>query len=340
MRFLFYDTDGTLKLTDRFFGDDIPHYAILSHTWGPDAEEFTFKNIVEGTGTSKSGYQKIEFCGEQARQDGLRYFWVDTCCIDASNHVELSEAINSMYQWYANASKCYVYLQDVAPPNDHDPDTWEEEFRKSRWFTRGWTLQELLAPASVEFFTMYGRKIGTKMTLQHRICAITGIPVQALQGVALSTFSIAERISWQDHRNTKLKEDAAYSLLGICGVYMPLIYGEGKNNAFKRLWREVDAASQGTLQMFAPKRHDKDDIDSVSGSVPDNDLSTTFNFFDVYDIEHFVAREAELLNIHNHLTGKSNRRIVVLHGLGELARLSLLLRTRNATEKATHRSSG
>jgi hypothetical protein len=247
MRFLVSGSDGTFHLTERFFGDDVPQYAILSHTWGLNTEEVTFKDIVEGTGAYKPGYQKLKFCANQARQDGLRYFWIDTCCIDVSSSVELSEAINSMYQWYANASKCYVYLRDVTLSGDRGTDTWKEEFRKSRWFTRGWTLQELLAPTSVEFFSVHGQKFGTKATLQRQICDITGIPTQALQGAALSTFSVAERISWQNHRKTKLREDAAYSLLGICGVYMPLIYGEGRDNAFQRLRREVDTVSQGTF---------------------------------------------------------------------------------------------
>src|SRR4051794_31465518 len=92
--------------------NNIPAYAILSHTWGGDDQEVTFKDVTNGTGQSKAGYQKIRFCGEQAARDGLRYFWIDTCCIDKSNHSELTEAINSMFRWYRESARCYVYLSD------------------------------------------------------------------------------------------------------------------------------------------------------------------------------------------------------------------------------------
>ncbi|KAH8742535.1 heterokaryon incompatibility protein-domain-containing protein [Diaporthe sp. PMI_573] len=119
-------------------------YAILSHTWGDDDEEVTFKDFTDGSGNTKAGYRKICFCGEQAARDGLRHFWVDTCCIDKSNSTELQEAINSMFRWYWDAAKCYVYLSDVST-NVHNQvelslQLWESDFRKSRWFTRGWTL--------------------------------------------------------------------------------------------------------------------------------------------------------------------------------------------------------
>src|ERR1700710_1137417 len=112
MRLLYYNDDGNFSLAT-FFADKIPKkYAILSHTW--EAEEVTFEDLHNGTGIWKAGYQKIRFCGEQARRDGLQYFWVDTCCIDKSNAVELQEAINSMFRWYQNAVLCYVYLSDVS----------------------------------------------------------------------------------------------------------------------------------------------------------------------------------------------------------------------------------
>jgi hypothetical protein len=161
MRLLQHKDAGQLSPTKDFVGDNIPEYAILSHTWGADFEEVTLKDLTDGTGTDKAGYNKIRFCGEQARRDGLQYFWVDTCCIDKSNNTELSEAINSMFRWYRNATKCYVYLSDVSikkrkASSQLSEFTWESAFRASRWFTRGWTLQELLAPSSVEFFPKKG----------------------------------------------------------------------------------------------------------------------------------------------------------------------------------------
>ena len=175
---------------------------------------------------------------------------VNTDCIDKSNNNELSEAINSIYRWYQRAVKCYVYLLDVLQPaldadDEFNQRPWESDFRKSRWFTRGWTLQELLAPASVEFFSKEGEKIGNKKSLERHIREITRIPVKALQGSPLSSFSITERISWQENRETTRKEDKAYSLLGICDVHMPLIYGEGRENAFKRLRKEINEALKG-----------------------------------------------------------------------------------------------
>jgi hypothetical protein len=159
MRLLLRNETGKFTLSKEFIGiDQIPPYAILSHTWGQDNEEVTFEDIKNCTGEDKPGYEKIWFCGEQARQDGLLYFWVDTCCIDKRNDAEVSRSINSMFRWYRNARRCYVYLSDVSSPpvdtnNECNPRPWESDFRKSRWFTRGWTLQELLAPASIEFFS-------------------------------------------------------------------------------------------------------------------------------------------------------------------------------------------
>ena len=136
MRLLQYNSDGDFSLTE-FFESDIPKYAILSHRWG--AEEITFKDLIDGTSKSKAGYNKLRFCGEQAKRNGLQYFWVDTCCIDKSNSTELQEAIISMFRWYRNAIKCYVYLPDVSRPRT-DPaiasiKAWESTFRKSEWFT-------------------------------------------------------------------------------------------------------------------------------------------------------------------------------------------------------------
>ena len=246
MRLLEFKNHGELSLTE-FIGDNIPRYAILSHTWGPDDEELTFKDLAEGTGKSKAGYSKIRFCGEQAASDGLQYFWVDTCCIDKSSSAELSEAINSMFYWYRNAAKCYVYLFDVSAQglNANDQFSWELAFQESKWFTRGWTLQELIAPASVEFFSIEGKRLGDKKSLEQQVHEITKIPSKALQGSPLSDFTVSDRMSWAENRETKRKEDKAYSLMGIFGIYMPLLYGEGRENAFIRLQEKIDKRSKG-----------------------------------------------------------------------------------------------
>ncbi|KAA8627042.1 multiple ankyrin repeats single kh domain protein [Pyrenophora tritici-repentis] len=247
MRLLYTTSDEKLRWTEDLIGEKIPPYAILSHTW-KEEQEVTFAdlkdldNAVDINTQSKEGYQKLRFCAQQAKRDGLEHFWVDTCCIDKANNTELSEAINSMFRWYQNARRCYVFLSDVE--NHALEGDGESAFRKSRWFNRGWTLQELLAPKSVEFFSKEGERLGDKETLKQTIHEITGIPIGALSGSKLSEFDVAERFSWAENRQTTREEDGAYCLLGIFGIYMSLIYGEGKDNAIKRLQRKVQEASE------------------------------------------------------------------------------------------------
>ena len=153
-----------------------------------------------------------------------------------------------MFRWYSNAAKCYVYLADVSRPaldTDVGRLSWESSFRKSRWFTRGWTLQELVAPALVEFFSKEGEYLGSKRSLERHVNEVTRIPIKGLRGSSLYNFSISERMLWAEDRDTTRKEDKAYTLLGIFDVHMPLIYGEGSENAFKRLREEIDKASEG-----------------------------------------------------------------------------------------------
>ena len=229
--------DGQLDLTKDHYRD-IPSYAILSHTWGDDEDELSFKDVTDGTGKNKVGFRKIQFCGRQAARDGLKHFWVDTCCIDKANSTEFAEAINSMYRWYQRADRCYVYLSDVSTKGQ-PPSGWEQDFQESRWFKRGWTLQELIAPPSVEFFSSDGQRLGDKKSLEQQLHEVTGIPIQLFRGAALSEFSVDERTLWAKYRQTKREEDQAYCLLGIFNVHMLPIYGEGRENAFRRLQKEI-----------------------------------------------------------------------------------------------------
>jgi len=245
MRLLKRDRDGQFCLTEFPVGVSIPSYAILSHTWGPLSGEVTFQDLVDRTGKDKAGYDKIRFCADQAQRHGLVYFWIDTCCIDRTNNAELAEAINSMFRWYRGAARCYVYLPDVSATSCEQSDwpsspPWESAFRASRWFTRGWTLQELLAPASVEFFARGGTLLGSKMSLQQQIHEITGIAVRALRGDPLPGFGVEERFKWAESRQTTREEDWAYSLLGIFSVFISPIYGEGKAHAVRRLKKEIN----------------------------------------------------------------------------------------------------
>ena len=252
MRLLERNSAGQLSLAENPIGNnDIPKYAILSHTWG--AEEVIFRDLIDGTGKSKAGYDKIRFCAQQAADDGLQYFWIDTCCIDKSSSAELQEAINSMFRWYQNAARCYVYLSDVSVYTQDGQSRhvdWESAFRNSRWFTRGWTLQELLAPRAVEFYSRDHVLLGDKVSLKQQIQEITGVAIKALQGRCLSEFSIEERFLWGEKRETTREEDAAYCLLGIFNIYLPLIYGEGQPNAMRRLRKEIkESANTGTPSM-------------------------------------------------------------------------------------------
>jgi hypothetical protein len=244
MRLLKRDDDGELSLI-QFVGEEIPEYAILSHTWGADDDEATFEDLMNGTGKDKPGYAKIRLCAEQADLDGLKYSWVDTCCIAKSSSRELEEAINSMYTWYSEAKVCYAYLSDVESSTGDGSEELLEACRndfpkESRWFTRGWTLQELLAPKRVIFFDSSWRKIGEKMTCCNAISSITGINKAFL----LDPSKISEELYstvmfWAAKRQTSRPEDIAYCLMGIFGVHMSLYYGEGEPEAFRRLQLEL-----------------------------------------------------------------------------------------------------
>ncbi|KZZ90271.1 Ankyrin repeat-containing domain protein [Moelleriella libera RCEF 2490] len=243
MRLLARSASGGFQLTDDLRDEQVPRYAILSHTWG--SEEVSFQDLTNHTGENKRGYDKIRFCADQAAIDKISYFWVHTCCIDKRSHTELSEAIISMFRWYQNATKCYVYLADVSIRNNLEAankPAWEVSFHNSRWFTRGWTLQELLAPAAVEFFSREGIPFGDKNSLKDEIYHITKIPLAALQGTALSRFGFRDRLAWAINRRTTREEDEAYSLLGIFEVQMTPRYGEGKKRAFDRLRGRIKKA--------------------------------------------------------------------------------------------------
>jgi hypothetical protein len=281
MRLLERLPNGDIYLTERFLSDLIPPYAILSHTWGDSSQEVTFEDMVGNSGPGKAGYKKIEFCADQAANDGFKHIWVDSCCIKKSDDSELSESLRSMYRWYYRAEKCYVYLSDVSTKkrkrrDDSTQSTWEQSFGKSRWFTRGWTLQELLAPSLVEFFSEDGKRLGDKRSLEGQIHEITGIPISALRGSALSQFATDQKFNWAKNRQTTREEDQAYSLFGIFGVSMPVMYGEGREDADRRLRKEIDGSMKSTelkdkdclrdLHVTDP-RDDKTRIEQTKGGL-------------------------------------------------------------------------
>ena len=243
----------TLRL-EEFFGT-IPEYAILSHTWG--REEVTFEEFSQGQGTTKPGYDKITAACRKARNHGIDYCWVDTCCIAKSSSAELSEAINSMFNWYKQAKTCYVFLFDLDSAdvntdgtNDDTAMSITARLARCRWYTRGWCLQELIAPKELRFYDRNWKYIGTKSSLTQSIFDITGIDHDVLEDSSrLFVAPIARRMSWASKRETTRVEDMAYSLLGIFDVNMPMLYGEGKK-AFIRLQEEIIKKSND-LSIFA-----------------------------------------------------------------------------------------
>lgn len=267
------------KLDFRVFGDEeLPLFAILSHTWGD--EEVSYQELkflsrltafppllkskvnhdmqmalvaaleaaagldFSGTGretiSSRAGYKKITQTARLAKQMGLDWVWIDTCCIDKSSSAELQEAINSMYRWYQLAHHCIVYLDDALTENDppsREPN-FERMLRDSKWITRGWTLQELIAPSTVVFYDSAWSPIGEKHDNLASIRRVTGIPESVLATGDLSYASVAQKMAWAANRRTSRVEDRAYSLLGIFGVHLPMLYGE-RENAFHRLQEEI-----------------------------------------------------------------------------------------------------
>ncbi|OLN97215.1 Vegetative incompatibility protein HET-E-1-like protein 3 [Colletotrichum chlorophyti] len=220
---------STSDLTRHSFPDnDIPPYSILSHTWG--SEEVSHQQMlnIKDEVRSLEGYEKISACAEISRAMGYDYTWVDTCCIDKTSSAELSEAINSMFAWYQNSGVCLVYLEDF------HWDGMSYVTRKHRWFTRGWTLQELIAPRHVEFYSASWTRFGDKRTDWRGLHRLTSIDPTVLRTGHTEGMSVAEKMRWAAHRTTTRIEDMAYCLLGIFGVNLPLIYGEGEK-AFQRL---------------------------------------------------------------------------------------------------------
>ena len=285
--------DGLFRWVDR---PREHRYAILSHVWRRTGEQSfqDLKMLQNGAERARKGLKrrilkafgpvsgsspesesvlaqasdKIRGCCALARKHGYRWVWIDSCCIDKTSSSELSEAINSMYEWYAAADVCFALLDDVG--DDHDPCLKDSHFRRSRWFTRGWTLQELVAPAVVVFFSKNWRLIGTKETLADLVEEITGIDGPVLRHeVALDAVSVARRMSWAAKRQTTREEDRAYSLMGIFGVNMPTIYGEG-HNAFIRLQEEIlKHVPDQSIFIWGPILYDDDVLYRTLGSHSD-----------------------------------------------------------------------
>ncbi|KAH8587030.1 hypothetical protein B0O99DRAFT_665525 [Bisporella sp. PMI_857] len=248
----------------------------------PDGE-IVFREPTSGDDI-QVGADMSKTVSKTAAADGLGYFWVDTCCIDKKNAVELGAAINSMFRWYQNAARCYVYLSDISKPDTgaDDQRAWEEAFRR-----------KLIAPRLADFFSSQGERLGSKLSLESKIHEITGIANKALRGDALSNFSIKKRRSWAERRNTTIEEDEVYCLTGIFDVSMVPNYGERRDQAFRR-WRKRS-----------------------TGWVDFEQFAVGLNLASFPEATQFVAREKELSKMHELLQGHSSRSCVILHGLGD-----------------------
>ena len=232
-------------------------YAILSHTWDGNEQSLQqVRAIQERCRANETNPRddpelspKIRECCRLAERHGYHWVWIDSCCIDKTSSSELSEAINSMYKWYKSSEVCYAYLQDV--PSDCVPDAPGSAFRKSRWHTRGWTLQELIAPDTVIFLSVDWRELGTRAELAVLLQKILGLPFKLMLGVTRpAQYSACIRMSWAAGRETTRVEDEAYCMMGLFGVSMPTNYGEGKR-AFVRLQYEIMQHKECDMSLFA-----------------------------------------------------------------------------------------
>ncbi|KAI1268275.1 heterokaryon incompatibility protein-domain-containing protein [Xylariaceae sp. FL1019] len=260
-------------------------YAILSHRWLGDNKEITFQDIHRYTSALRFGMRpfilpqldKIRGACDVARDRGLKWLWMDTCCIDKTDTREYAEAINSMFRWYRDAKLCITYLSDVQNihrrsqrglhvfGNSNDG----QHYHLSRWFSRGWTLQEMLAPSELEFYDMEWNFIGTKKDLAAAISEVTGISTPFLAGqLQLSDACIAVKMSWMSGRRTTYPEDMAYSMIGIFNITMPFVYGESGTRAFRRLQEIILASPSMDESLFAWKMPNKPDAgeDSVTAA--------------------------------------------------------------------------
>ncbi|KAF4950090.1 hypothetical protein FGADI_8429 [Fusarium gaditjirri] len=227
----------TLELHE-FFSENVPPYAILSHAWG--AEEVTFQDWQNRQlAASKQGFAKIKSACRQSLDQKIEWLWVDTNCIDKTSSAELTEAINSMFAYYQKSQVCFAYLADVST-SSQDTQLLRAQIRGSRWFTRGWTLQELIAPRNLVFYAADWSRIGRKdRSLADLITSLTNIDKMYLSGQRnINRASVSKRMSWLANRTTTRTEDMAYCMLGIFDINMPLLYGEGKR-AFFRLQEEI-----------------------------------------------------------------------------------------------------
>ncbi|KAI0140454.1 heterokaryon incompatibility protein-domain-containing protein [Xylariaceae sp. FL1272] len=298
---------------ETYVGRDTPPYAILSHTW--ESNEILFHDIhFQGEyprWKGMPGAAKVLKSAAMAAANGFSHIWIDSCCIDKNSSSELSEAINSMFTWYENSAACYAYLSDIASTSDliHDGRAFDSRYKSnrhqaledSRWFTRGWTLQELIAPREVCFFDSYWQFLGTRTSLAKRISAKTLIDIGVLlprltslvslfdqERCRLDECSVHTKMGWARNRITTRPEDRAYSLMGLFDVNMPLLYGEGSVKAFRRLQDEIiKRTNDQSILLHRPSNWTE--ANSVFAESPD-DFKPEDRFLSSHRQEHFLMQ--------------------------------------------------
>ncbi|EME39025.1 hypothetical protein DOTSEDRAFT_75646 [Dothistroma septosporum NZE10] len=250
MRLLCVDT---LKLRQFKEPEKPPPYAIASHRWCDS--EATLEDVGNRSKTDSAGFKKVEEFAKYIKDNvpSVGWLWIDTCCIDKTSSAELSSSIHSMFRWYREAEVCLAYLSNVESVDDYD------KFRQSVWFTRGWTLQELLAPRTVVFLTKHWEVIGNKgaaaagyrgttiePALEGRIAQTTGIPEDILHNYEASCrVDLHEKRRWMDGRTTTLPEDIYYAMLGILDLDVVVDYGIGRTRAERRFLAAIDVQQNG-----------------------------------------------------------------------------------------------
>lgn len=234
----------------RFSADKAPPYAFISHCWLHPDEEPTLRDLVDNVAYRKAGFTKLQRAADVALRRGLEYFWIDTCCVDGRIIHEVRQAIKTVALWLTKADICFVYLSDVKAVEQRSSlNSNHESLRKSKWFTRSWTLVELLVPQRVEFFSDNWTALGDKSTLEKVITEVTLIPARALQGtIPLKNFPVELIRSWTDHRESHRPEDEAYCLLSLLEIDMTIHYDEGKDLAWGRLNNEIEKGDFYTLK--------------------------------------------------------------------------------------------
>ncbi|KAK3987238.1 heterokaryon incompatibility protein-domain-containing protein [Cladorrhinum sp. PSN332] len=283
-------------------------YAILSHTWD-ETGEVSFQDMLDiEVASTRPGFRKVKTTCNIAKSRGLKYAWIDTCCIDKTSSAELSEAINSMFRWYKHSQVCWVYLSDFDPVPAKSKERERkrlvaERLRKCRWFTRGWTLQELIAPTKIEFFDWEWNFVGGREDLEGELSLITNIDESILKDSSgLNFIPIGRKMAWAANRQTTRTEDRAYSLLGIFGIEMPLIYGEGPK-AFYRLQKQI-ASENNDLSLFAWERKSaQDEFSGIFANSPDDfrSCSTLKKHVDRFPSSQEFTITNKGLRMQNHL---------------------------------------